>query len=116
MSDDVRAVHITIDSESTEQLRKDWEHMLPGVPLVVIETPYRSLVVPFLHYLDVMAPSSPDTVTVVVLPEYVPRHWWDRFLHNQKAERIGQALVGRHNTVVVEVPYGAERERENGEP
>ncbi len=110
MSDDVRAVHITIDSESTEQLRRDWERMLPGVPLVVIETPYRSLVVPFLHYLDVMAPTTADTVTVVVLPEYVPRHWWDRFLHNQKAERIGHALVGRHNTVVVEVPYGAERE------
>ena len=97
-------------SESTEQLRRDWEHMLPGVPLIVIETPYRSLVVPFLHYLDVMAPTPPDTITIVVLPEYVPRHWWDRFLHNQKAERIGQALVGRHNTVVVEVPYGAERE------
>ena len=93
---------------------KDWEHMLPGVPLVIIETPFRSLVVPFLHYLDVMAPTSPDTITVVVLPEYVPRHWWDRFLHNQKAERIGQALVGRPDTVVVEVPYGAEREQENG--
>jgi hypothetical protein len=115
LSDDVRAVHITIDSESTEQLRRDWEHMLPGVPLVVIETPYRSLVVPFLHYLDVMAPTPPDTITVVVLPEYVPRHWWDRFLHNQKAERIRQALVGRHNTVVAEVPYAAEREsRTNG--
>jgi hypothetical protein len=115
LSDDVRAVHITIDSESTEQLRRDWEHMLPGVPLVVIETPYRSLVLPFLHYLDVMAPTPPDTITVVVLPEYVPRHWWDRFLHNQKAERIRQALVGRHNTVVAEVPYAAERDsRTNG--
>jgi hypothetical protein len=114
----VRAVHITISSESTEQLRKDWEHMLPGVPLVLIETPYRSLVVPFLHYLDVMAPTPPDTITIVVLPEYVPRHWWDRFLHNPKAQRIRQALIGRHNTVVVEVPYGAEREireiHENG--
>ena len=109
LSDDVRAVHITIDAESAEELRRDWEHMLPGVPLVIIETPYRSLVTPFLHYLDVMAPTPPDTITVVVLPEYVPRHWWDRFLHNQKAERIGEALVGRHNTVVVEVPYGAER-------
>ncbi|HKZ91106.1 MAG TPA: APC family permease, partial [Candidatus Limnocylindrales bacterium] len=97
LSDDVRAVHITIDSESTERLRKDWEHMLPGVPLIVIETPYRSLVVPFLHYLDVMAPTPPDTVTIVVLPEYVPRHWWDRFLHNPKAQRIRQALIGRHN-------------------
>jgi len=111
LSEDVRAVHITISSESTERLRVDWEHMLPGVPLIVIETPYRSLVVPFLHYLDVMAPTPPDTITVVVLPEYVPRHWWDRFLHNQKSQRIRKALIGRHNTVVVQVPYGAERER-----
>jgi amino acid transporter len=114
LSDDVRAVHLTISSESTEQLRRDWEHMLPGVPLIVIETPYRSLVVPFLHYLDVMAPTPPDTITVVVLPEYVPRHWWDRFLHNQKAERIREALVGRHNTVVAEVPYAAERSAREG--
>ena len=109
LSEDVRAVHITIDAEGAEQLRKDWEHMLPGVPLVIIETPFRSLVTPFLHYLDVMAPTPPDTITVVVLPEYVPRHWWDRLLHNQKAEQIGEALVGRHNTVVASVPYGAER-------
>ena len=113
LSDDVRAVHITIDSESTERLRTDWERILPGVPLVIVETPFRSLVVPFLHYLDVMAPSSPDTITIVVLPEYVPRHWWDRFLHNQKSQRIRQSLIGRPDTVVVQIPYGAEREPDN---
>ena len=78
LSDDVRAVHLTIDREAAEELRRDWERMLPGVPLVIVETPYRSLVVPFLHYLDVMAPTPPNTITIVVLPEYVPRHWWDR--------------------------------------
>jgi amino acid transporter len=107
--DDVRAIHITVDAEAAAELRKDWEHVLPDVPLVIVETPYRSLVVPFLHYLDVMAPTPPDTITVVVLPEYVPHHWWDRVLHNQKAHRIRQALVGRRNTVVAEVPYGAMR-------
>jgi hypothetical protein len=109
ISEDVRAVHITIDSESTEELREDWERMLPGVPLVIIETPYRSLVLPFLHYLDVMAPTPPNTVTVVVLPEYVPRHWWDHVLHNQKTSRIREALVGRPDTVVADVPFGGER-------
>ena len=59
LSDDVTAVHITIDAEAAEEMRKDWEHMLPDVPLVIIETPYRSLVLPFLHYLDVMAPTPP---------------------------------------------------------
>jgi hypothetical protein len=83
--------------------------MLPEVPLVIVETPYRSLVTPFLHYLDVMAPTPPGTVTIVVLPEYVPRHWWDRLLHNQKSRRIREALVGRPDTVVADVPYGAER-------
>ena len=109
LSDDVRAVHITVDAEAAEALRVDWEHMFPEVPLVIIETPYRSLVLPFLHYLDVMAPTPPNTITVVVLPEYVPRHWWDRLLHNQKASRIREALVGRYNTVVADVPYGAMR-------
>jgi hypothetical protein len=53
-----------------------------------------------------MAPTPPDTITIVVLPEYVPRHWWDRFLHNQKAHRIREALVRRPDTVVADVPYG----------
>ena len=114
LSDDVTAVHITIDAEAAEALREDWEHMLPDVPLVIIETPYRSLVLPFLHYLDVMAPTPPNTITIVVLPEYVPRHWWDRLLHNQKAHRIREALVGRYNTVVAEVPYGGLRSGKNG--
>jgi amino acid transporter len=112
LSDDVSAVHITVDAEQAELLRQDWEHMLPGVPLVVIETPYRSLVTPFLHYLDVMAPTPPNTITIVVLPEYVPRHWWDRVLHNQKAARIREGLVGRRDTVVADVPYGRLREED----
>jgi amino acid transporter len=113
LSDDVRAVHITVDGEAAARLRQDWERMFPDVPLVIVETPYRSLVVPFLHYLDVMAPTPSDTVTIVVLPEYVPRHWWDRILHNQKAHRIREALVGRPNTVVADVPFGAKRLSEN---
>jgi hypothetical protein len=78
------------------------------VPLVIIETPYRSLVTPFLHYLDVMAPTEDDTITIVVLPEYVPRHFWDRILYNQTANQLKNALVGRPETVVADVPYGSE--------
>ena len=109
ISDDVKAVLITADREEGETLRTRWEQALPGVPLVIVETPYRSLVVPFLHYLDVMAPSAEDTITIVVLPEYVPRHFWDRILYNQTAARLKSALIGRPDTVVADVPYGSER-------
>ncbi len=109
LSDDITAVHITSELEVAEALRSRWEKTLPGVPLVIVETPYRSLVVPFLHYLDVMAPAEEGTVTIVVLPEYVPRHFWDRLLYNQTAAKLKSALVGRPDTVVADVPYGSER-------
>jgi amino acid transporter len=109
IADDVRAVHVTDDMNAAEQLRERWERQLPGVPLVVVESPYRSLTLPFLAYLDVMAPHAPDLITIVVLPEYVPRHWWDRLLYNQNANRLRQALLGRPNTVVANVPYRRER-------
>jgi hypothetical protein len=73
-----------------------------------VESPYRSLVRPFVAYLDVMAPSEPDTITIVVLPEYVPRHWWERLLYNQTVRRVREALIGRPDTVVAMVPYRRE--------
>jgi hypothetical protein len=108
LAGDVRAVHVTSNLEEAEELRERWHRQLPGVPLVVVESPYRSLTLPFLAYLDVMARTAPDQITIVVLPEYVPRHWWDRLLYNQNAHRLRQALLGRPNTVVASVPYRRE--------
>ncbi len=108
IAEDVRAVHIADDPATVPSLRADWERQMPGVPLVIVETPFRSLVPPLLAYLDVMAPSGPDTITIVVLPEYVARHWWDRVLYNQRTNRLRQALLGRPDTVIANVPYRRE--------
>ena len=108
ISEDVAAVHITDDEEAALALRREWERQIPGVPLVIIESPYRSLVQPFVYYLDVVAPPGPETITVVVLPEYVPRHWWERVLYNQTANALRQELLGRPDTVVANVPYRRE--------
>jgi len=108
LADDVRAVHVSADPEEAAALHATWERQLPGVPLVIVESPYRSLVLPFLAYLDVMMPSEPDLITLIVLPEYVPRHWWDKILYNQTTNRLRRALIGRHDTVVATVPYRRE--------
>jgi hypothetical protein len=55
-----------------------------------------------------MASRDGDDVLVVVLPEYVPRHWWERFLYNENARRIQTALLGRPNILVAAVPYRRE--------
>jgi hypothetical protein len=109
LAQDVRAVFITDDPEAGERLRKHWEHQVPGIPLVIVESPYRALVGPLTAYLDVMDQTwpadQPDPITIVVLPEYVARHWWDRLLYNQSAKRLKSALVGREHTVIADVPY-----------
>ncbi|HEV7811146.1 MAG TPA: APC family permease [Candidatus Limnocylindrales bacterium] len=109
LATDVRAVFITEDPDLGDETRRRWERQVPGVPLVIVESPYRALVGPLTAYLDVLdrgwPPEKPAPVTIVVLPEYVARHWWDRLLYNQSAKRLKSALLGREHTVIADVPY-----------
>jgi amino acid transporter len=104
ISDNVVCVHITDDLEAGERVRARFERQLPGVPVVIVESPFRSLVNPFVAYLDVTY-TDPEIITIVVLPEYVGRHFWDRVLYNQVTNRLRQALVGRPHTVIATIPY-----------
>ncbi|MEO8461589.1 MAG: APC family permease [Chloroflexota bacterium] len=112
IADDVRAVFIVDDPERMEPFRQAWESQVPGIPLVVIESPYRALAAPLLAYLDVLdrawPPDRPTPITFVVIPEYVAKSWWERILYNQSARRLRTLLLGRPATVVVNVPYRRE--------
>jgi amino acid transporter len=112
ISDDIRAVYISDDPASAAQLRADFERQLPGVPLVVVESPYRTLAGPLLAYLELLdsawPPDKREPITFVVIPEYVARSWWERILYNQAAKRLRTVLLGRPHTVVVNVPYRRE--------
>lgn len=106
---DLRAVYVTDDMASAEELRRRWDRQLPDVALVIVESPYRAVISPVVAYLDVLdqawPPDREAPITIVVLPEYVARHWWDRLLYNQTAKRLKAALVGREHTVIADVPY-----------
>jgi hypothetical protein len=73
--------------------------------LVVIKSPYRSLVAPLLTYINALRDANPQATVSVVLPEFVPAHWWERLLHNQTALRLKLALYSDPGVVVVNVPY-----------
>lgn len=109
MSNDLTAVHVTDDLDRADELRARFERQLPGIPFVVIESPYRQLVRPLLRYLEQTASRAEDEVVVLLLPEYVARHWWERFLYNDNARRIRTALLGRRHVLVAEVPYRRDR-------
>jgi amino acid transporter len=109
VADDVTAVYISDDADASTRMRERWERQVPGVPLVIVESPYRALTGPLIAYLDVLdhawPPDKPAPITFVVVPEYVARHWWERVLYNQSARRMRTVLLGRPHTVVVDVPY-----------
>src|SRR5574341_1396528 len=86
----VTAVHLTDNREDAEEFRQSWQRIVPDVPLQIIESPYRQCVAPMLEYLHVLADEADkkDRRVVVVLPAFVPRHWWERLLHNRDALRL----------------------------
>jgi amino acid transporter len=120
IDDDVRAVYISDDPERAAVIRAAFERQVPGVPLVVVESPYRALTGPLLAYLDVLdqawPPDQPEPITFVVIPEYVARSWWERMLYNQSSKHLRRILLGRPHTVVVNVPYQRESPAEPPEP
>jgi amino acid transporter len=105
MSDDVTAVHVTDDLAHGEELRVRFERQIPGIRLVIVESPYRQLVQPLVRYLEYVAGRADDDIVVVLLPEYVPRHWWERYLYNENARRIRDGLLNHDNIVIATVPY-----------
>jgi amino acid transporter len=115
LADDVVAVFISDDPEKIRMIREKWEAWGNHVPLQVIESPYRSIVRPFLDYLDAVDAQRQGRTLMVVLPELVFSRWWHQFLHNQTALRLKAALLFRPGTVVVNVPYHL-REAKEREP
>jgi amino acid transporter len=105
LSDDVRAVYVDVDPASTEQLRRDWDVWGGKVNLIVLTSPYRSMMEPLLEYIEQVENERPDDYVTVILPEFVPARWWQHLLHNQRALLIKGALLFRPNTVVTSVPF-----------
>jgi amino acid transporter len=105
ISPNVTAMHITDDMERGTGLRLQWESAVLDVPMVIIDSPYRSFVAPVMTYIDLLDQAYPGQYVTVVLPEFRTPFPWQRLLHNQSAQRLKKALLERPNTVIVEVPY-----------
>jgi amino acid transporter len=111
ISQNVTAVYIELEPDSGERIREKWEVWWPHVPLVILPSPYRSIVGPLLDYLDRTDREHDDgQLATVVLPEFVPARWWQSFLHNQTAWLLKAALLYRrrhlgYQRAIVDIPY-----------
>ena len=105
LSADVRAVFVELDPAATDALRRQWREWGQGVELVVLESPYRSLMEPLLDYIEDIQEAEPSAYVTVILPEFVPHRLWQHLLHNQHALLIKGALLFQPNVVVTSVPF-----------
>ena len=106
----VIAAHVAIDPQEVKELYSRWgrlqKHLAQEgeIQLVVIESPYRSLIRPLLAYIDTVHQLHPEETLTVILPEFVVAHWWEYPLHNQTAFRLKAALLARPGIVVTDIP------------
>jgi amino acid transporter len=109
LSSDIVAVHVTDDVQDAVRAQQEWARYGADANFVILESPYRSLIAPLLSYIDVVQQKRPQALLTVLVPEYVPAHWWEQFLHSQTALRLKATLLFRAHTVVTSVPYRSDR-------
>jgi amino acid transporter len=106
LSDDVTVVHISIDPKETDKLKEKWKVWGEGSRLLVLDSPYRVFMEPLLEYIDKLtALSMGNEIITIVVPQFIPKHWWTNVLHARTAETLRKALLHRSNIVITEVPY-----------
>ena len=105
LSPNAKAVFVETDPERTRRLEEKWGKYGMGVPLIVLTSPYRSLLGPLTKYVDHLQNQGENHVVTIVLPEFIPARWWQLGLHNQTAFLIKGAMLFRKNVIVTDVPY-----------
>ncbi len=105
ISPNVTAVTVDLDPTATSRLRMQWQQWAPDIPLVILDSPYRSVIQPVLHYIDQMEKQRDGAYMTIILPEFIPAKWWQHLLHNQTALLIKGALLFRRGKVAISIPY-----------
>jgi hypothetical protein len=111
ISKNVTAVYVEMDKGDARRVVDEWKRWWPDIPLVVLSSPYRSIIGPLFDFLDLTDQEHNDgQLAAVVLPEFVPARWWQHLLHNQTSLMIKTALLYRRRNlgfqrIIIDVPY-----------
>jgi amino acid transporter len=105
ISPNVTAITVDLDPTATSRVQQQWQEWFPEVPLIVLDSPYRSVLQPVLHYIDQMEKQRDGDYMTIILPEFLPAKWWQHLLHNQTALLLKTAILFRRGKVAISIPY-----------
>lgn len=99
------AVHVAITDEDAAKLQKEWaEHDMP-IPLVIIDSPYRTYTSPVSTFIKKYRENNGSAVVTVYLPQFIVGHWWESILHNRRSRRLAHQLMLVHGVSITLVPW-----------
>lgn len=104
-SKDCRALHVTLDPSTVGKVKEDWARFGADMPMVILESPYRSLIDPLTEYIDEMLKDDPELLITVIVPQAIPKYWWQGLLHTNAAVPLKMALKSRRNVVITNIRY-----------
>jgi amino acid transporter len=106
LSDDVTAIHVSIEPDETEKIRRKWIAWGEGTRLIILDSPFRLFIEPLLEYIeDILRNRQPNETITIVVPQFIPSRRWHNALHMRTADFLRQELLSRPGVVVTDVPY-----------
>jgi hypothetical protein len=113
LSDDVTAIHVSIDPEETEKVQRKWKIWGEGTRLIILDSPFRLFIEPLLRYIEeIIDNRQPNETITIVVPQFIPSKRWHKALHMRTADFLRQELLSRPGVVVTDVPYHVYNENE----
>ncbi|MBW7475321.1 APC family permease [Paenibacillus oenotherae] len=106
-ADQIIAVHIPFEREDEAVFEEKWKNWMPDIRLVTLHSPYRSIIQPFMKFVDTIERKAKESnyQVSVIIPQFIPKKGWHNILHNQTSFYIRARLLYRKDVVVTTVPY-----------
>jgi amino acid transporter len=101
---ETRAVYFDLDPETAHRLEHQWFDRRLGIPLDIVEAPFRDLTGPMLEEVRSYT-ARQDTVVNVVIPEFLVNKWRHLLLHNQNALFVKRLFLFEERAVLSSVPF-----------
>ena len=105
IADEIVAIHVDIGSTDREKLQIRWQQLESDIPLVILDSPYRSLIDPIVNFAVDFEESHPGVLSTIIIPSFVTRNWWESILHNQTTLFLKASLRANKSRVVTTVRY-----------
>lgn len=105
IADEIVAIHVDFGSTDRENLQQQWQQLEADIPLVILESPYRSVISPIVNFVTSFEARHPGVLSTTIIPAFVTRNWWESILHNQTSFFLKRALRAKKSRVVTTVRY-----------